>query len=273
MYMQIIKMNPFIVFSRKSSMASNLNYNDNGFRASKLLVDGGGYLTKQMLLQNAISGTIKTLDEFLAEKHVKQSIKKLKSKKYIHAPQYAIIYPPNGNPTNLDDWDITLVTLILNNCLTPSPAEYIAIQDIRELRNTLYGHTAKVEMTDTDFQQNWTNISSTLIKHSKLLTDPNGTKVIQDLITTISTETLSADKTIETLKHWYEWGMDVEERIDELSKEQTVRFKDAETKSYERHRETQGNIFSVKHILLCICYLFKHYLHMQDVIKKTNTKY
>lgn len=186
-------------------MASDMNFNDNGFRASKLLLDGGGYLTKQILLQKAISGTIKTIDEFLAEKHVRQSIETLKKKKYIRGSQYVTIYPSNGLPTNLDDWDIQLVTLILNNCLTPSPAEYIAIQDIRELRNALFGHTVKIGMTDTEFVQNWTEISSTLLKCSKLLSDPACEKFIKDLIHTTSTETLSAVKQGTVILYF--WGI------------------------------------------------------------------
>ncbi|KAL3887723.1 hypothetical protein ACJMK2_000116, partial [Sinanodonta woodiana] len=129
-----------------------------------LLNDVGSKVLRQ-LLHDMVTPTC-TLDQHFANN--RRKIDKLLKKKVLNASQMDIMFPPNGDPTNLTDYDITLLSALFNNIM-PSLGiqEKDLIKSLRENRNKLYGHTKSCKMNASDFQTCWSDISSTLITLSQ----------------------------------------------------------------------------------------------------------
>ncbi|KAL3887764.1 hypothetical protein ACJMK2_000157 [Sinanodonta woodiana] len=124
-----------------------------------LLNDVGSKVLRQ-LFHSMVTPTC-TLDQHFANN--RRKIDKLLKKKVLNASQMDIMFPPNGDPTNLTDYDITLLSALFNNIM-PSLGiqEKDLIKSLRENRNKLYGHTKSCKMNASDFQTCWSDISSTL---------------------------------------------------------------------------------------------------------------
>ncbi|KAL3887677.1 hypothetical protein ACJMK2_000071 [Sinanodonta woodiana] len=133
-----------------------------------LLNDVGSKVLRQ-LLHDMVTPTC-TLDQHLANN--RRKIDKLLKKKVLNASQMDIMFPPNGDPTNLTDYDITLLSALFNNIM-PSLGiqEKNLIKSLRENRNKLYGHTKSCKMNASDFQTCWSDISATLITLSQQCVD------------------------------------------------------------------------------------------------------
>ncbi|KAL3887644.1 hypothetical protein ACJMK2_000040 [Sinanodonta woodiana] len=133
-----------------------------------LLNDVGSKVLRQ-LLYDMVTPTC-TLDQHFANN--RRKIDKLLKKKVLNASQMDIMFPPNGDPTNLTDYDITLLSALFNNIM-PSLGiqEKNLIKSLRENRNKLYGHTKSCKMNASDFQTCWSDISSTLTTLSQQCVD------------------------------------------------------------------------------------------------------
>ena len=95
----------------------------------------------------------------------------------INPPQWRLLYPAAG-PPNSNDFDITLLTILLRNiCGLPSPASgwnampsttdtsiSADILRIKIFRNEVYGHTASAQYDDARFEKLWQEISQPLVK-------------------------------------------------------------------------------------------------------------
>ncbi|KAL3878164.1 hypothetical protein ACJMK2_030533, partial [Sinanodonta woodiana] len=129
-----------------------------------LLNDVGSKVLRQ-LYHDMVTPTC-TLDQHLANNRSK--INSLLKKKLLTASQMDIMFPPYGDPTNLTDYDITLLSALFNNIM-PSLGhqEKNLIKSLRDNRNKLYGHTKSCKMNSSDFQTCWSDISSTLITLSQ----------------------------------------------------------------------------------------------------------
>ena len=95
----------------------------------------------------------------------------------INPPQWPLLYPAAG-PPNSNDFDITLLTILLRNiCGLSSPATgwnamppatdtsiSADILRIKLFRNEVYGHTASAQYDDARFEKLWQEISQPLVK-------------------------------------------------------------------------------------------------------------
>ena len=95
----------------------------------------------------------------------------------INPPQRRLLYPTAGLP-NSNDFDITLLTILLRNiCGLSSPATgwnvtppttdtsiSADILRIKIFRNEVYGHTASAQYDDATFEKLWQEISQPLVK-------------------------------------------------------------------------------------------------------------
>ncbi|KAK3587463.1 hypothetical protein CHS0354_007955 [Potamilus streckersoni] len=123
-----------------------------------LLVDVGSRVLRQLLSHHTVTSTC-TLDQYLA-KH-RNTINSLR--RVFNQSQMDIMFPPNGDDTNLDDYDITLLSALFNNIVpTLSQQEKDMIKCLREERNKLYGHAKSCQINSSDFQTYCNDISSTL---------------------------------------------------------------------------------------------------------------
>ena len=95
----------------------------------------------------------------------------------INPPQWRLLYPAAGSP-NSNDFDITLLTILLRNiCGLYSPASGWKVMPcttdtsisadilrIKIFRNEVYGHTASAQYDDATFEKLWQEISQPLVK-------------------------------------------------------------------------------------------------------------
>ena len=95
----------------------------------------------------------------------------------IDSPQWRLLYPAS-RPPNSNDFDITLLTILLRNiCGLSSPATgwndmrpttdtsiSADILRIKLFRNEVYGHTASAQYDDARFEKLWQEISQPLVK-------------------------------------------------------------------------------------------------------------
>ena len=127
----------------------------------------------------------------------------------INPPQWGLLYPATG-PPNSNDFDITLLTILLRNiCGLSSPVTGWKVMPpttdtsisadilrIKIFRNQVYGHTAGAQYDDATFEKLWQEISQPLVKLGIPQHEINELKV-----TPLSPEEKSY---IEKLKEWKE---------------------------------------------------------------------
>ncbi|XP_060571337.1 uncharacterized protein LOC132729571 [Ruditapes philippinarum] len=88
------------------------------------------------------------LDSFLRSKE--NEIRKLK----LHENQYALLFPLTGKADAME-WDIALLTVLINKLFSCSPQITFYINQIREIRNKLLHLPNTSSIDDTDFEDCW----------------------------------------------------------------------------------------------------------------------
>ena len=153
-------------------------------------------------------------------------------------PEWRILYPSPGVFGKSSDFDITLTFRLLRTiCGLTAPStgwnSLPAITDrsieadlvrIKFFRNSVYGHTSKMEITDSDFLKLWTEIREALLRIAGSLSTAKKdewNKRIEDLLHDPLTP--EAQRYAEDLKVWYEKDLEVKysviqlgDRVDQL---------------------------------------------------------
>ncbi|KAK3586480.1 hypothetical protein CHS0354_016903 [Potamilus streckersoni] len=170
-------------------------------RLTYLLVDVGSRVLRQLLIHHTATPTC-TLDQYLA-KH-KSTLNNLLKRKVLHQSQMDILFPPNLGNTNLEDYDVTLLSALLNN-VVPSltQQEEDMIKHLREDRNKLYGHAKSCKMNAMEYQTCWKIISSILITLSQQCGDPDFENVISQEIQQIQVSAIPTGSYLDILKTWF----------------------------------------------------------------------
>ena len=156
-------------------MASVLDSSDektNGFKLMRLIVDGGTEALRQTLTKYCPGN----LQVVLSHHH---TLLKLKHKKIINQNQWDKSYPAVSVPPNINDFDITLLCVLLKNICglkshkdsiwhnIPIVSDHSVEADIvrvRLFRNERFGHISNTAVSDGDFQSFWAEISVPLVR-------------------------------------------------------------------------------------------------------------
>ena len=157
-------------------MASVLDSSDektNGFKLMRLIVDGGTVALRQTCT-NYHRGNLHVV---LSTHH--RTLSNLKSKKIINKSQWDKLYPATRKPPNINDFDITLLSVLLRNICglkpardpiwdnVPSLLDHSVEADIvrvRLFRNERFGHIPNTAVSDADFKSFWADISAPLVR-------------------------------------------------------------------------------------------------------------
>ena len=157
-------------------MASVLHNSDektNGFKLMRLIVDGGTEALRQTLTKYC-PGNLQVL---LSTHH--HPLLKLKINKIINQSQWDKLYPAASVPPNINDFDITLLCVLLKNICglkshkdpiwhkIPNVSDHSVEADIvrvRLFRNERFGHIPNTAVSDGDFQSFWAEISGSLVR-------------------------------------------------------------------------------------------------------------
>ncbi|KAL3854459.1 hypothetical protein ACJMK2_013727 [Sinanodonta woodiana] len=164
-----------------------------------LLVDVGSRVLRQLLRHHTVKSTC-TLDQYLA-KH-RNTINSLK--RFFNQFQMDIMFPPNGVATDLDNYDITLLSAIFQNIVpTLSQQEKDMIKRLREERNKLYGHANSCQISANDFQTYCKDISSTLTGLSQQCGDTAFEAEILHETQCTQISAIPAGSNLDILKIWF----------------------------------------------------------------------
>ena len=171
-------------------------------RVCQLLVDKGGEALRFTF--HAIHPTPTLAAVLNAKKLVLQKIK------VINATQWDLLFPKSGAAPDSNNFDITLLTILLRNiCGLPPPAtgwnvmppagdtsKSADIVRIRIFRNEIYGHITSAQLDDARFNTLWQDISQPLTRLG----------ILQNDIDEIKMAPLSPEEEsyIEKLKEWEE---------------------------------------------------------------------
>ena len=146
----------------------------NGFKLRRLIVDGGTEALRKTL-KRYLPGNLQTV---LKNKH--PSLLGLKRKGILDKNQWEKLYP-SSNPPNIDEWDITLLLVLLRNICGLSPPNSAIwkltnmpnvtdhsveadIVRIRLFRNKKYAHIPNTSVSSADFKVLWPEISLPLVR-------------------------------------------------------------------------------------------------------------
>ena len=150
----------------------------NGFKLRRLIIDGGT-TTMRNVLQKCHPG--KSIQKILTdEKHKLDPLRigsKSKDKKVINQSQWDILYPNPPNMPDINNFDITLLSILLRNiCGLTAPAtgwdempnasdisDVANIIRIKLFRNKIHAHISETGVNTTDFEDYWKKISPVLI--------------------------------------------------------------------------------------------------------------
>ena len=149
------------------SLQAKANFN----RICQLLIDKGSDALRRTLHVVHPASTLTTA------LHSHRKILQRLRYKVITPPQWRLLYPAAG-PPNSNDFDITLLTILLRNiCGLSSPATGWKVMPpktdtsmsadilrIKIFRNEVYGHTASAQYEDATFEKLWQEISQPLVK-------------------------------------------------------------------------------------------------------------
>ena len=157
-------------------MASVLDSSDektNGFKLMRLIVDGGTEALRQTLTKYCPGN----LQVVLSTHH--HTLLNLKINKIINQNQWDKLYPAASVPPNINEFDITLLCVLLKNICglkshrdsiwhnSPNVSDHSVEADIvrvRLFRNERFGHVPNTAVSDDDFQFFWAEISVPLVR-------------------------------------------------------------------------------------------------------------
>ena len=164
----------------------------NGTKLMRLIVDGGTEALRKTF-KRYHPGNLQTV---LSTHQSKLS--RLKPR-FINNDQWKKLYPPS-NPPNINEFDITLLSVLLRNICGSSPPALgwdkmpnnsdLSVQAdivrIKLFRNERFGHIPNTSVTLTDFKAFWTEISSALVRLG----------IDQDEINTLENELSYSDRVL-----------------------------------------------------------------------------
>ncbi len=168
----------------KEKMASILGSSDektNGFKLMRLIVDGGGEALRNAFrkihpgnLQVVLSCTCSATTS--CNQHILSSLRS--RPKIINDDQWDRLYPPSRNPPNINDFDITLLSILLRNICglsrpslgwdkMPNVTDHSIEDDIVRIklfRNERFAHIPNTSVSAADFNVFWAEIKSPLLR-------------------------------------------------------------------------------------------------------------
>ena len=164
-----------------SSLLSSSDETFNGMKLMRLVLDAGTEALRNVFqrihpgnLQVVLSCTCS-----FSSTCIYHCLSELKKRKIIKQNQWDILYPPHPNNPNINDFDITLLSVLLRNICglsppsttgwdnVPTPSDLSVEADIVRIklfRNKHFGHIPQSAVSEADFKSLWAEISSPLVR-------------------------------------------------------------------------------------------------------------
>ncbi|KAK3592281.1 hypothetical protein CHS0354_034049 [Potamilus streckersoni] len=143
-------------------------------RICSLVLDVGSKVLRELLTCCTTPANCK-LDQYMRASRAQ--ILQLQRKRVLTQVQVDIIFPPGGQ-TDINEYDISLASALLNNIYTFGQQEKQLIIDLRTQRNEL-AHTRSTKMSEKDFQIKWKKVETILKDLCRLCNDPKVDSKVQ----------------------------------------------------------------------------------------------
>ena len=213
----------FSLMASAPTLAPSTKETTNYARLCRLLVDGGTKALQYTFDKfHSPANLFNVLKAGSTEHSTLQSIRK---RKIINPTQWGKLYPSPPSSVTSEDFDITLLVVLLRNiCGLTAPASTLSwdslppasdtsveanIVRVKYYRNTVYAHASESSVDDSTFNTLWQNISAALVALGV------GAVAINNL------KTNSMDPEIEEyyrqlLKEWKKDEDNIKDKVDEL---------------------------------------------------------
>ena len=171
-------------------------------------------------------------------------------------PEWNCLYPSPGGYGKSTDFDITLIFKLLRTIcnLTPPPglrgwddlpnnSDHSLEADlvrIKYYRNEVYGHSKTMEITDTEFNDLWGEISEALIRIAAAISHEKKDewkKSIDGFLLDVLTP--EEERYNEELNTWYKQDMDVKSEVEKLTEELKTHKEDQKKMREEVAKQSQ----------------------------------
>ena len=161
--------------AKPSPLASSVE-KTNGNKLSRLLIDGGTTVLRNIFDYYHPPAN---LAANLSSRHIHSILTKLRHRNILSGSQWDKLFPPpGGGPPNSNNFDITLLFLLLTNICGLSPprsgswhkmppasdtSREANLARLKYYRNVLYGHVTTTGIQTSVFDVKWREISSVLV--------------------------------------------------------------------------------------------------------------
>ena len=152
-----------------SSLLGSSDETLNGMKLMRLVLDGGTEALRNVF-QRIHPGNLQVVLLSTCNHNI---LSKLKRENIIKQNQWDKLYPPHPNKPNINDFDITLLSVLLRNICRLSPpstgwdkrpsiSDHSKEADI--VRIKFFGHIPHSAVSEADFKALWAEISSPLVR-------------------------------------------------------------------------------------------------------------
>jgi hypothetical protein len=142
-----------------------------GFKLMRLIVDGGTEVLRNIIINIHPSNLHAVLST-----HYPTLYPLFKTKKIITQPQWDKLYPPPPKIPNIQEFDITLLVILLRNICGLFPpttgwnvmpgstdnSREANIVRIKQFRNNFFGHIPSTGVSSLEFEAHWVEVGSAL---------------------------------------------------------------------------------------------------------------
>ena len=165
----------FTLMASAPTLAPSTKETTNYARLCRLLVDGGTKALRHLFDRfHSPANLFNVLKAGSAEHSTLQSLKR---KRIINATQWGKLYPTPPSSVTSEDFDITLLTVLLRNiCGLAAPATgwdslppasdasvEANIARVKYYRNSVYGHASQMSVDNPTFNSLWQGVSTALV--------------------------------------------------------------------------------------------------------------
>ena len=214
-----------------ASVLDSSNEKTNGFKLMRLIVDGGTEALRQTFSKYH-PGNLKVV----LSKHTSILCKLLG--KIISQEQWDKLYPAPPNVPNINDFDISLLCILLRNVCglkrpkdpiwnkMPNASDRTTVADvvrIRLFRNERFGHIPNTAVSDGDFKSFWAEISAPLVRLG----------IDQSDIDRLENEPCGEEEVKRVMKEWKKSESKILNVLNEIKDDVKTLRKDEESRSEE----------------------------------------
>ena len=202
------------------TLAPSSKETTNYARLCRLLVDGGTKALRYTF--NSIHPPANLCDVLKSGSAEHSILQSLRKSKIINVSQWGKLYPSPPSSVTSEDFDITLLMVLLRNiCGLPAPVTIwdslpsasdtsveANIARVKYYRNSVYGHASQASVDDPTFNSSWKDVKAALIALG----------VDAAAIAKLKTETMDPDKETHYRGLLKEWKKDEDNMKDQLDR-------------------------------------------------------